>query len=210
MITKELPEVPVHVLFHPVLPTLKKRASWPNSALRIGSFGIPDEAKRTGDIIEAFAIVRKSHPNATLVIAGYQARRYGELKGLRSEDGIEVVDSPTDDSFDDLIESVDVAVQLRLMNVGESSGPISRLIEAGKPTIVSDIGSFPEFGDAVRILEKASEPAALAEAIIEEAHPTSSRLQAINAYRMQHTPRVFCDLLADIIPPVPASPRPLS
>ena len=44
---------------------------------------------------------------------------------------------------------VDVAVQLRAHNLGESSGVVPQLLALGVTTIVSNIGSFREYGDAV-------------------------------------------------------------
>jgi hypothetical protein len=56
----------------------------------------------------------------------------------------------------------DIAVQLRRSNLGESSGVVPTLLALGVPTVVSTIGAFGEYGDAVQTFE-GTDPAALAD-----------------------------------------------
>lgn len=200
MVASELPDVPLHVLFHPFLPVSRRAPNVPAAgSLRIGSFGVAGGAKRTDLVVDAFRILRRDEPDARLVLAGFDMAAYAAARGLRPEDGFEVHDSPTDAAFDALLQSVDVAVQLRLRSLGESSGPISRLLQIGKPVILSNIGSFADYRDVARAVDEPLEPADLARIILEERTMSRDRQVRLDAFRKAHAPDLFCRRLGEVI-----------
>jgi glycosyltransferase involved in cell wall biosynthesis len=202
MIRAELPNVPVHVMF---LPTLPAQVASPIKRVpgnfRIGSFGLANEFKQTELVSAAFQVIRKTIPNSTLVLAGFDVGTYAAAHGLRPKDGYEVHDSPDDEQFDALLGSVDVAVQLRRHNLGESSGPIARLLEMGKPVVVSNVGSFAELGQAVRLIDSNRCTATeLADIIVQERSQSQERRKAVEEYCKARSTQVFCRKLEEIIP----------
>jgi glycosyltransferase involved in cell wall biosynthesis len=202
MITTELPNVPVHVMFHPILPVhVASPIKRVPGNFRIGSFGLANKFKQTELVTAAFQTIRKTIPNSTLVLAGFEVGPYATAHGLRPEDGYEVYDSPDDEQFDALLDSVDVAVQLRRDNLGESSGPIARLLAIGKPVVVSNVGSFAELGQAVRLIDSNRCTATeLADIIVQERSQSQDRRTAIEEYRKVRSTEAFCRKLEEIIP----------
>ncbi|WP_170149644.1 glycosyltransferase [Rhodoplanes roseus] len=209
MVRRELPAADIHVLFHPLLPSAAEGAvARPPGAFRIGNFGVPHPRKRTEVVTAAFRLVRERVPAARLVIAGYDAAAYAAAHGLAAEAGYEIHDAPTDETFDALIESVDIGVQLRERNRGESSGPFTRLLQAGKPVIVSDLGSFAEHRDVARMVDPGCGPEELAAAILDERSRATERRPAVAALREAHSPEAFCRRLDEIVALYAAPPAP--
>jgi hypothetical protein len=125
------------------------------------------------------------------VVAGFQAAGFAASRQIDSMEGIEVYDSPTDQQFDSLLASVDVAVQLRSSNLGESSGPVARLLYLGKPIIVSRVGAFSELEDAVAYFSEPETPERLAELIISASMDAKLPLAALR-YCESKSPAQFC------------------
>ncbi len=117
--------------------------------LRIGTFGIPGPDKCTDLVLQAVSIMAKQGVRAHLTMAGYNVRQYyatyaGDLAKIPHT----LVDAPTDLQLWTLMSRIDLAVQLRSNNRGESSGIVAQLIKLNKPMILSDVGSFSEIGKA--------------------------------------------------------------
>ena len=107
-------------------------------------------AKLTDRIIAAMHEIRRRRVDAKLVIAGYDVRNFSSTRASELKDlNVTLFDGPTDLQLLHLMAEVDVAVQLRLKNWAESSGVVSQLLGLGKSVIVSAIGTFNEFGQAV-------------------------------------------------------------
>lgn len=193
-------DLPIYQAFHPVFgapSAAHSRAS--GTKLRIGTFGVPSPGKGTDLVLEAFRILRQKGLDAELILAGYGAGRFYEVFREAGDDNITVVDSPSDDEMESLMQSVDLALQLRRQNLGESSGAVPRLIYYGKPTIVTEIGSFKEFGDAVRQVAPDINPYSLAATIQEEAQTPQRRNEARSRYMQEHSPGRFCETLRGIV-----------
>ena len=77
----------------------------------------------------------------------------------------------------------DIAVQLRRSNLGESSGVVPTLLALGIPTIVSPIGAFAEYGDAVLSFD-GYDPVALAD-LLERGQPVDQL--AMQRYARDHS-----------------------
>src|SRR5690606_20591953 len=132
----------------------------------IGTFGVPGPDKRTELVIAAMRRLKKLNPHVRLALGGFGckqwvARHPDKLHGI----DVDVRDLPSEHEFLRFMDTVDVAVQLRLKNRGESSGAVHELLALGKNVIVSDVGSFKEFGDAVRTIPADASPTVLANAI---------------------------------------------
>jgi glycosyltransferase involved in cell wall biosynthesis len=187
---KELGPLRIIELFHPVLPVHPEPIAR-SGGLRIGTFGIPSGSKKSDLVVSAFQKVRQAKPDASLVVAGFQAAGFAASRQIDSMEGIEVYDSPTDQQFDSLLASVDVAVQLRSSNLGESSGPVARLLYLGKPIIVSRVGAFSELEDAVAYFSEPETPERLAELIISASMDAKLPLAALR-YCESKSPAQFC------------------
>lgn len=189
-------------IFHPVFPSNAPedmpRGAKPDG-LSVGTFGVPNDSKRTREIAEAVALLRKRGRRVRFLIAGYQANHFlGHNRDLLAHPDTEIFDGPTDRQLLRAIRTVDVAVQLRLHALGESSGVVPMLIEAGIPTIVAGIGAFVEFGDAVHQIPADAPPAAIADAILEAATSGPSP-DAMRRYTDDHHPTLFQRRLEAII-----------
>ncbi len=112
----------------------------------IGSFGIPGPAKKTDVIIDAVNLLNKRGINCKLILAGWGVEKYCRHKDLTN---VEYFENLSDLELFSLISQIDLAVQLRASNTGESSGCVPLTLEAKIPTIVSRVGSFAEFGNSV-------------------------------------------------------------
>lgn len=79
-----------------------------------------------------------------LVIAGWQAARHCRAIGISRLPFVELHDSPDDDALLALMRQVHVAVQLRDVTHGESSGAVAQLLALGRQVVVTGEGSFAE------------------------------------------------------------------
>lgn len=198
-----LPPGAIHVLFHPILrPVTHSRTHSGNSALRIGTFGIPDPVKRTERILAAWRRIKKTMPDTELIIAGYFASAYAAENALDpNETGLQIVNSPSDQELLDLMASVDIAVQLRAENRGESSGVVHQLLGLHRRVIVSAHGSYRDFGDAVVQIPPDATEDLIAEAILNNA-ATEQLVERAAAYARAHSLQryqdEFCALLDKI------------
>lgn len=132
----------------------------------IGSVGRFTAEKGHRDLLDAFALVRRSHPRARLVLVGY-----GELEAeLRRQADRLSLDGAVDfagarDSAE-LLPTFDVFVQPSLY---ESQGlSILEAMAAGRPVVATDVGGVR---DVVRdgetgLLVRAGDPEALAAALV--------------------------------------------
>lgn len=144
---------PVRRVFHPVFePT--DQATGPETpstaVLRIGTFGVASINKQPELVLSACQILRSRGVDCRLVMAGYHVKDLALARGWSDRiPWLEVHDSPDDARLEQLMRGVDVAVQLRHLNAGESSGVVNQLIALGRPTVASHVGAFREFVDAV-------------------------------------------------------------
>ena len=82
-----------------------------------------------------------------LVIAGWGCFNY--FKSKPRKDWVVLFDSPNHNDLMSLMADIDIAVQLMRYNFGESSGIVPMLLSLNKNVIVSKLGSFLDFGNAV-------------------------------------------------------------
>ena len=137
----------------------------------VGSFGNLNASKRVSQLLEAFALVRRAHPAARLLLVGAPAPGFDVDGALgRAGLGTEAVireDYVDEDRLWRLMRAADICVALRSPTMGETSGTVIRALALGRPLVVSDVGWFAELpGDvALRIAPDEDEVASLTAAL---------------------------------------------
>ncbi len=119
----------------------------------IGCFGHLTASKRIPQLVEAFRLLRRLHPDARLLVVGAATpgfaldARLGEsdLAGVVREDYVD------EDRLWELMSTCDVVVSLRTPTMGETSGSAIRALVSARPLVVSDVGWFSELPDEVAL-----------------------------------------------------------
>ena len=150
---------PVWRVPHPAWPPPAdlRRLSLPrNGSPLVVSVGNVNPSKRVPQLLAAFALLRRSHPEALLVLAGAVAPSFdltGEIDRSGLEAGRDVVhlDYVEEQALWGLLAAGDVCVSLRHPTMGETSGIAVRALSAGHPLVVSDVGWFAELPDEVAL-----------------------------------------------------------
>ncbi|MFN6016106.1 MAG: glycosyltransferase [Verrucomicrobiota bacterium] len=184
----------VSKIFHPVF--LPKGMNGGDLIMRndreeiiVGTFGMPRKSKQTELIVAACKHLASTGHNIKLVIAGFGAEKY--VRTIKKTNlNIVGYSDLTDGQLSEVMASVDVAVQLRLSNMGESSGVVPQLLALCKNVIVSDVGAFAEFGSATKKVPTDIRFDNLAATILEVLADDSYR-DAMRAYAALHSPKAF-------------------
>jgi glycosyltransferase involved in cell wall biosynthesis len=203
----------IDVLYHPVFePEVSRHEAEPHhAALTIGSFGAPSRSKGTDVVIGAVRELRRRGVDARLIIAGFDAAYFAEAEFSAGEDRswLELAEPATERELQLDMLKCDVAVQLRRSNLGESSGVVPSLLALGVPTIVSAVGAFTEYGDAVVSFD-GFDPKALADLL--QANQTADQL-AMQRYAREHSLSAYnarlMSMLGIVETPVSAQITPL-
>jgi glycosyltransferase involved in cell wall biosynthesis len=122
-------------------------------SVRVGFVGNIVPSKRIGQLLAAFVRLRSEHPDAVLVLAG--AARGVDLESrlaaldLERDKDVLVLGHLDEDRLWSVMASCDICVSLRWPTMGETSGIVLRTLSAGRPLVVSDVGSFSELPDSV-------------------------------------------------------------
>ena len=126
-----------------------------------------------------------------------------------------VEDKPSTERLLALMEGIDVGVQLRAVNTGESSGIVPQLLSRDTPVVLSRVGSFAEYDDVVTAVPVGCSAAELVEALSGELRDAPRKSTLRRAYVDAHSPARFCEALMAAIrapanpscAPVPLRPR---
>ncbi len=141
-------EGPIWRIPHPAWPAPPVEPAELGPGPLIGCLGHVNPEKRIPQLLEAFALVRESRPDARLVLAGSVAPRFdldARLERLALPEGALVREGYVGESrFWSLMAACDVCVSLRAPTMGETSGSAIRALSLGKPLVVSDLGWFAE------------------------------------------------------------------
>ena len=134
---------------HPAWPTASVERARVEGRPVFGCFGHLNASKRIPQLIEAFELVRRRHPNAKLLLVGpaspgFDADRF-------EGPGIEHLDYVPEDRLWSLMVACDACVALRAPTMGETSGSVIRALSLGRPLVVSDLGWFAELPDEVAL-----------------------------------------------------------
>jgi glycosyltransferase involved in cell wall biosynthesis len=117
----------------------------------IGSFGVPNATKRLPQLLRAFARLRRSHPGASLHIAGGDAGWWRDVPASVPADGVVWHGRVDEERLWRLMAGCDICVSLRAPTMGETSGIVIRALSLGKPLVVSDVGWFAELPDELAL-----------------------------------------------------------
>jgi len=199
-------ETRVDVLYHPVFePEVSRSEADPHGGgLVVGTYGAPSHSKGTDVVIKAVRELRRRGVSARLIIAGFDAGYFadGELGTHDDHSWIELDEPATERELQLDMLKCDIAVQLRRSNLGESSGVVPTLLSLGVPTIVSSVGAFSEYGDAVETFE-GYDAVALADLLA--ANPQIDPA-AMQRYVREHSLGAFNHRLLSLLGMEPAAP----
>jgi glycosyltransferase involved in cell wall biosynthesis len=165
--------------------------------LRLGTFGKPERTKQLDRLFGAVRHLQEQRPTR-LLVAGFDAGAFLAREGLSLQQGLDVLDNPSDAELMAAMRSVDVAVQLRFPSLGESSGVVGHLLGMGIPLVVTDAGSFSELREAAVLVPPEVSAGHLAEAIL-QAHESASLRATAAVYRTAHLPEAFVAALDGLL-----------
>jgi SAM-dependent methyltransferase len=113
----------------------------------IGAFGYIKPYKRIAETLRALRRLVRVEPRVKMILAGEPHPDLPIVRLIRDlglEAHVRLLGYTPVEDFSAYINACDVVVNLRFPTVGESSGSLLRAFSAGRPALVSDIGSFAE------------------------------------------------------------------
>lgn len=172
-------------------------------------FGFVTPSKRPYAIIEAFTRLINSGKKAKLIFVGEVHEVCKDLKTIVKNNKIDHLVTFTGftdiDTFKDYLVASDVCISLRYPTMGETSGVLMRALSMGKPSIVTDIGTFKEFSDdmLVKVSYEDREVEELEEAMLrltsdKDSYEKMSELSyeySKKYLETSHTAKEFCDFI---------------
>jgi len=140
---------PIWRVEHPAWPPAGVQPAQIEGRPLFGCFGHLNASKRIPQLVEAFAVVRKRHPNAKLLLVGpaspgFDADRFA-MEGVERSGYVE------EEELWSLMAACDACISLRSPTMGETSGSAIRALSLGRPLVVSDLGWFSELPDDVAL-----------------------------------------------------------
>jgi len=120
--------------------------------LVFGSFGFATPTKRIIQILEALALYRKNKSDRFIYyVVGSVADPsiLSRIKKLQLGSHVVITNFVTLDDFKVYMGACDICFNLRYPTQGESSAALHRMLGMGKPSLVTDVGSFSEYPDDV-------------------------------------------------------------
>ncbi len=177
---------PIRTLFHPIFPVPDGRSvrRADEAALLVAHFGELNLFKRPELLIQAVDVIAKRRPTR-LLFAGNRVRAYFPNGVI--PDFVDIVENADDDDLLALMRGVDVAVQPRFPDHGESSGVVRQLLSVGKIPLVTAGTADAELGNLVRSISPTIAPEELATVIQTAAsnaglNPMLAQQYSANAY----------------------------
>src|SRR5436190_12055827 len=140
---------PIWRIPHPAWPMPDVAPAAVDGRPLFGCFGHINASKRIPQLLEAFAAVRRRHPQAKLLLVGTASARF-DTKRLVG-DGVERIDYVDEQRLWSLMAACDACVSLRAPTMGETSGSAIRALSLGRPLVVSELGWFAELPDSVAL-----------------------------------------------------------
>lgn len=122
----------------------------PNETV-IGVFGFVGKTKRPYSILEAVNNLTQQGKKIKLIYIGQllddckDLPKCIEQMGLSSQ--VKLTGFTTHEEFQDYLLASDICISLRYPTMGETSGVLMRALSKGKPSIVTNVGTFQEFSD---------------------------------------------------------------
>ena len=130
----------------------RQRLGLDESALLIGIFGFMKPYKRIAESLRAFRRLLRLVPEAKMILVGEahpDLPLAGMIRALGLSANVRLLGFAPIDDFTGYLSACDIVLNLRFPTVGESSGTLLRALGLGKPTLVSEVGSFSEFPEDV-------------------------------------------------------------
>jgi glycosyltransferase involved in cell wall biosynthesis len=140
---------PIWQIPHPAWPMPHVEPAHVDARPLFGCFGHLNASKRISQLVDAFALVRKRHPHARLLLVGPASPGF-EVDRLIGE-GVDRIGYVPQDRLWSLIAACDACISLRAPTMGETSGSVIRALSLGRPLVVSDVGWFSELPDNVAL-----------------------------------------------------------
>ncbi|EHL15312.1 hypothetical protein HMPREF9630_00681 [Peptoanaerobacter stomatis] len=176
-------------------------------------FGFVTPSKRPYSIIEAFSRVIDSGKKAKLIFVGEVHDACKDLKTMvdkkKLTKRVKFTGFTDIDTFKDYLIASDFCISLRYPTMGETSGVLMRALSMGKPSIVTNIGTFKEFSDemVIKISYKSTEIDELENAItklISDKNLVENMKKLSYEYAQKYlsiedTANDFCDFVEDTI-----------
>jgi glycosyltransferase involved in cell wall biosynthesis len=146
---------PVFVVPHPAWPAPAATPERIDAEPLFGAFGNVNATKRVPQLLAAFARLRRSQPQARLLLVGaaspgFDLDRRLQRLGLDAG-GLIRIDYVDEQRLWSLMSACDAVVSLRAPTMGETSGTVIRALTLGKPLVVSGVGWFGELPDMVAV-----------------------------------------------------------
>lgn len=119
-----------------------------------GIFGFLKPYKRVHEALRALGWLHAEYPHAKMVLVGEEHPHYPLrplIAELGLEDAVRILGFVPLAVFSSCMAACDVCLNLRRPTAGETSGSFLRELALGKPTLVSEIGSFLELPDHVAV-----------------------------------------------------------
>jgi glycosyltransferase involved in cell wall biosynthesis len=166
------PRAVVRLVHHGVAPPPDEHPRPPDRPFTVGTFGGLTEEKRVGAVVRGFALFRRTHHDARLVLAGDAAPNV-PVGELLAEHGVADAAAATGrlplDAMERLIQECGAVVQLRWPTAGEASGATLRALRLGRPTVVAGCGWFADLPDDAGLKIPPAQPAAAEAASLADA-----------------------------------------
>jgi glycosyltransferase involved in cell wall biosynthesis len=148
-LARAAPGIPVARINHHVkIPEANSHRAT-TGPISIASFGFITASKGLESAIRALAALKSDH-SFTYTLIG-EPDNYFDVEQLARDfgmqDRVSITGYVSFEEFNRRITQTDIAINLRDQTVGETSGSLCRLLAAGVPTLVSNIGWFSELPD---------------------------------------------------------------
>ena len=136
-----------------IIMEAKKNVGFSPNRLNICVFGFVAKSKRPYSIIKAFKKIVDKGIDAQLIYVGKLEEHCNDLThminamGLKSR--VKITGFVDIETFRQYVLACDMNISLRYPTMGETSGVLMRSLAAGKPSIVSNIGTFMELSNDI-------------------------------------------------------------
>ncbi|HSH78179.1 MAG TPA: glycosyltransferase family 4 protein [Herpetosiphonaceae bacterium] len=130
----------------------RRRLNLPAGVPIWASFGHINPYKRMEAAMRAFRRFRAVEPRARYLLVGSLSPSYdlpGLIRRLGLGDSVHILGHLSSEDFALYLAASDICLNLRYPTAGETSASSLRLLAAGRPTLVSDVGALAEFPDDV-------------------------------------------------------------
>jgi glycosyltransferase involved in cell wall biosynthesis len=182
---------------------LRQRFGLPEDRFIIGSLGFGSAAKRLEMVLRAIRALGSDRV-LYLVVGELGATLRQQVRGSGMENSVRATGYVEFSAFNDYCNLIDLGVDLRYPTMGESSASVCRMMGAGKPCVVSNVGWFAEIPDGCAIkLPRAADERMLVDCLSDLISDDSRRRQiggqARRYIRECHSPRQAAARYVDFV-----------